>query len=192
MNCLSWAMPREMPERTNSTLLRRYPIALNLSDADRMIGHLCVRHMKTKFSLIAIVVCLLLILAAFHVSFASAIFSTSRDWQFVQSVGGLTIGPPDRDSRKHVILPVRCDVSGLQTITVRPTALNSGFGCDIPAVRIRSTNVLITLRTKLVGNGTALCPSADLGRIADGDYAVFYRNPDGKQNPLGTIHVTSP
>jgi hypothetical protein len=147
--------------------------------------------MKTTFSLIAIVVCLL-ITAAIHPGFASAIFHTSRDWQFVQSVGGLTIGTSHRDSRKHVILPVQCDVSGTQTITVRPTALNSGFGCDSPAVRIRSTNVSITLRTTLTGKGSALCPSADLGRIADGDYAVFYRDPDGKQHPLGNIHATSP
>ena len=148
--------------------------------------------MKTKFSLIAIVVGLLLIPAAIHASFDSTIFHTSRDWQFVQSVGGLAVGTPQRDARKHAILPLRCDVSGLQTITVRPTALNSGLFCDSPAVRIHSTSVLITLRTTLAGKGSALCPPADLGKIADGEYSIFYRDPDGKQHPLGTIHVTSP
>src|SRR6266566_1070641 len=39
MNCLSWAIPREMRERTVSPFLRQYPIALSLFRANHMVGH---------------------------------------------------------------------------------------------------------------------------------------------------------
>jgi hypothetical protein len=113
----------------------------------------------------------------------------SRDWQFVQSVGGLAIGTPQRDSRGYVMLPIRCDVSGSQTITVHPTTMYSGLSCDSPAVRVSSTNICITVRAGLFSKGDARCPPADLGKLASGDYSVFYLSPDGAQQPLGNIHI---
>ena len=147
--------------------------------------------MKTRLTWFASIVGLLFIALAIRQGFGSSIFSTSRDWQFVQSVGGLAIGTPHRDDRKHVILPIRCDISGTQTITVHPTTGYSGLACDLPAVHVHSTNVFVTVCTILPGKRDSRCPAADLGKLADGDYSVFYLSPDGKQEPLGSIYVPS-
>lgn len=115
----------------------------------------------------------------------------SQDWQSIQTVGGLALGKPERDARGHTLLPIRCNVSGTETITVRPTGINSASVCEPPLVRVRNGTVFLTVRTTIVSghNSNANCPKADLGILAPGPYAVVYRSPDGTQNPLGTIEV---
>lgn len=115
----------------------------------------------------------------------------SRDWQFVQSVGGLALGTPGRDDRGHVLLPLRCDVSGTQAITVQPTTMNSGLVCEAPAARVRSNTVFLTIRTFIAGSdkAEARCPAADLGAQPAGAYSVIYLSPDGSQHPLGSIQI---
>jgi hypothetical protein len=146
--------------------------------------------MKIKLTWSALIVGTLFIALAFCQSFGSSIFSTARDWQFVQSVGGLSIGIPYRNDRKHVILPIRCYTSGKQ-ITIHPTTGYSGLAFDFPMVHIHSTNVFITVCTVLPGKRDASCPPADLGKLAGGDYSVFYSSPDGNREPLGSIKVPS-
>jgi hypothetical protein len=133
---------------------------------------------------------LLFFAAAIHSSFAAWPFETKCDWPFVQSVGGMAIGTPQRNEKKHVILPIKCNLAG-QTITTHPVTAYSGLAFDTPAIRVNSTNIFLTVRTTLPGKRDAQCPPADLGKLASGDYAVFYRNPDGTRQPLGTIHVPS-
>ena len=149
------------------------------------------RIVKTKLTWIVLIIGLLFAALSIRQGFGSSIFSTPRDWKFVQSVGGLAIGTPHRDERKHVMLPIRCDVSGTQTITVHPTTLYSGLACDFPKARVHSTNVFVTVCTVLPGKRDGSCPPADLGKLAGGDYSVFYSSPDGKREPLGSIHVPS-
>ena len=117
--------------------------------------------------------------------------AVSRDWQFVESVGGLRLGTPSRDGKGHVLLPVRCDVSGTQTISVRPTAMNSSLVCDTPYIRVRNSTVFLTIRVSAAGSRKAdsRCPPADLGEPAAGLYSVVYLSPDGSQHPLGSIHI---
>ncbi len=148
------------------------------------------RTVKPKFTWLVVVIGLLLVTAVSQRSFAWSLFDTSRDWQFVQSVGGMAIGTPHRDDRKHVILPIRCSLAG-ETVTRHPTTGYSGLAFDTPAVRVSSTNVFLTFRTRLPGKRDAQCPPADLGKITSGDYAVFYRSPDGTRESLGSIHVPS-
>lgn len=144
--------------------------------------------MNRKFTWLVVVAGLLLIGAVFQRTFGSLLFHTKRDWQFVQSVGGMAIGTPHRDDRKHVILPIRCSLVG-ETVTRHPATQYSGLAFDTPIVRVNSTNVFLTFRTTLPGTRDAQCPPADLGKIAGGDYAVFYRSPDGKREAVGSIHV---
>ena len=124
-------------------------------------------------------------------SFVAFAARSSRDWQFVQSVGGIALGTPQRDNRRHVLLPIRCDVSGTQTITVSPTAINSTLVCESPIVRVRSSAVFLTIRTSVPSKRfpNARCPDADLGTLTAGEYSVIYRSPDGSQHPLGSIQV---
>jgi hypothetical protein len=115
----------------------------------------------------------------------------SRDWQFVQSVGGIAVGVPVRGNDGSVVLPVHCDVSGLQAVTQQPAAMNSALSCDAPIVRVRSQSVSITLRTSLANGRSSgsRCPDANLGGIPPGRYSVYYASPDGSEHPLGTIEV---
>jgi hypothetical protein len=85
-------------------------------------------------------------------------------------------------SRFGAILPVRPSPR-------KPTTQYSGLAFDTPVVQVSATNIFLTFRTTLPGKREAQCPAADLGRIADGEYAVLYRSPDGKREPLGNIHI---
>ena len=145
---------------------------------------------RTKWTFIAAAT-LLFVAVGCGSSLVAFAARSSRDWQFVQSVGGLTLGTPQRNDRGHVLLPVRCDVSGTQTITVRPTTMNSTLVCESPIVRVRSSTVFITLRTSVPSKRypNASCPDADLGVLTAGEYSVIYASPDGSQHPLGSIQI---
>lgn len=68
--------------------------------------------------------------------------SQPRDWDFIQSVGGIRLGEPYR-LNGFLWVPILLDVSGSQTITVQPTNSNTGLEC----AQIMSRNS---------GNGTSL------------------------------------
>ena len=124
---------------------------------------------------------------------AFAVWATrsQRDWQFVQSVGGIAVGTPYRIDDGRVLLPIDFDVSGLRAITTQPTLMNSAMNCAAPLVDVRSQVIAITVRTELADKGGygPGCPDADLGDLAAGRYAVVYGSPDGSEHPLGTIEV---
>ena len=113
-----------------------------------------------------------------------------RDWQFIQSVGGIAVGAPYRSAGGDVLLPLDCDVSG-RKVTVEPTANYSGLTCHEPVVRLQGQSVYITIRTGLPTDAypNARCPDADLGQLPAGRYSVSYSNPDGSEHPLGSIEV---
>src|SRR5207248_5866168 len=113
------------------------------------------------------------------------------DWKFVQSVGGIAVGTPARDNRGHVWLPIHCDVSGTQKITVRPTNVSGMTVCEAPVVRVRSNTIFLTIRIAYTNpwNSHAVCGPADLGRLPAGTYSVVYLGPDRSQHPIGVIQV---
>ena len=145
---------------------------------------------RTKWTLIAATT-FLFVACGCDSSLVAFAAGSSRDWQFVQSVGGIALGTPQRDGRGHILLPIRCDVSGTQTITVRPTAMNSALVCEPPIIRVRSSSVLLTVRTSIPSKRypSASCPDADLGPLTSGAYSVVYASPDGSQHPLGSIQI---
>lgn len=116
---------------------------------------------------------------------------STRDWQFVQAVGGIAVGTPQRDANGEVHLPVDCDVSGLRAVTANPSAINSGIVCEAPAVVVRGQSVYIAIVTSLPSEkfGSARCPDAHLGALAPGKYAVFYGSAEDTAHPLGVIEV---
>jgi len=146
---------------------------------------------KTKLKLPILAAVALLVAVAGCETLISSAARSPRDWQFVQSVGGIALGTPQRDDRGHVLLHMRCNVSGTQTITVHPTAINSALVCEPPSVRVRSGTVFLTIRTTVATNrnSNARCPNADLGALTAGQYSVIYRCPDGSQHPLGSIQI---
>lgn len=116
-------------------------------------------------------------------------FARSESWQFVQSVGGIAIDAPKKELAGWVI-PVRADVSGLSTITVKPTLLNSALICVRTEAAIEGQAIYITVVTGLVRSGLSpLCPPAQLGKISTGKYRVLYRGPDEKPIELSEVKI---
>ena len=147
--------------------------------------------MRTKPKWTLIVASILLFAVGCSSFIVSVAARSSRDWQFVQSVGGIALGTPTRDSHGHVLLPIRCDVSGTQTVTVRPTAFSSILVCEPPLIQVRATTVFLTIRTTVASNhnSDARCPTVDLGAFSAGEYSVTYLSPDGSQHPIGSIQI---
>jgi len=115
-------------------------------------------------------------------------FTEHRDWRFVQSVGGMAIGQPQRKSSSRYSLPVECNVSGLRAITVPPTTINSVLMCAGFDVRKDGSDVYLTLRTSLFGRSSQ-CKAISLGRLIPGTYSVYYRDPNGTSHSLGTFTI---
>jgi hypothetical protein len=120
---------------------------------------------------------------------ACSFFAEPQTWHFVQSVGGLSIGTPFQNESGWV-LPVHVDVSGSQAITVKPTAVNSGVACRRTKVKIEGNSIYLTIITSVAGEGSsALCPSASLGKLTVGKYAVFYRGPNEQAIKFGEVSI---
>jgi hypothetical protein len=119
----------------------------------------------------------------------SLAFAEERSWSFVTAVGGLEVGKPVQSSGRWS-LPIRADVSGLKTITNKPTTINSALVCEVVKARVKDQDIFLILKTTLAhGDATSICPAAKLGRLATGRYNVWYGAPRAKGISLGTIDV---
>lgn len=146
--------------------------------------------MSSKLFLSAVCVSMLFWLTSCEAIIASALRG-SHDWQMVQSVGGLALGEIYRDKSGTAVLPIRCNVSGVERVTIEPTTVNSGLVGEPPLVRVRGSTIYITLRTTVATsrNGSPACPPARLGKLPAGRYSVVYLDPHGPQHPLGSVQV---
>jgi hypothetical protein len=96
-------------------------------------------------------------------------------WTFLQSVGGLTVGEPQRENGAWM-LPIYADVSGLNNASTRPTTLNSGVACLETRASVEGSTVALSIFTGVAGSGRVpRCPAANLGHLAPGAYTVVYR-----------------
>lgn len=122
-------------------------------------------------------------------SFAVTVFAQEQKWEFVQSVGGLSVGYPSLDSGNWY-LPVQANVSGLENITRESTTLNSGTACKEVKAEVDGERIYLTLITSVGGTDKdARCPSVFLGQIAAGKYNVYYRGPAEPPIWLAEIYI---
>jgi hypothetical protein len=113
----------------------------------------------------------------------------SESWGFVQSIGGIVVEAPVH-TKDGWVLPVQANVSGLETITQKPTILNSALICKRTEVRIEKNNIYLTLVTGITHKGgSPRCPHAELGNIASGKYRVFYRGPGESPFSLREVEI---
>lgn len=117
-----------------------------------------------------------------------SVCSEARDWAFVQSAGGIALG--ELVSKEgNWSLAVRANVSGLETITVKPQRINSALICERTDAVVQPGEIHLTIHSGLLRDGyVPSCPNANLGKLAPGTYRVFYRSTNGELNPLGEIH----
>ena len=108
----------------------------------------------------------------------------------IQSVGGLRVGNPVKQIDGTIFLPVICNVSGLDTITVKPTMLNSAFVVKKIAAKYRKDRILIQVVTCVVDNKhVSATKGIGLGKPKKGSYQVEYLNPDGSTVLLKTVDI---
>jgi len=113
-----------------------------------------------------------------------------ESWQFMEAAGGVAIGSPTRNPQGSVYLPVRCDVSGLTTITKKPTAMNSALSIKSIKGKIDEQKIYISVKTGVISQGeTCTCSGVDLGNIPAGNYEVVYYGSDKGEQPLGAVTV---
>jgi hypothetical protein len=107
-----------------------------------------------------------------------------RDWNFIQAVGGMKANLVERR------LFVSCDVSGLKTITVKPTLVNSGIGVrKLRCSRVGNT-IQLSVVTSVIEKGMRTdCGSVDLDAYPAGTYSVVYLDPSGTTHPVGDIEL---
>ncbi len=130
-----------------------------------------------------------LALSAFLAALSSPAWAGAENWKFVQSVGGMALGKPALD-RPGWVLPVGINVSGLDTVSVKPTVMNSALVCERVEAAIERRNIYLTVVSGLARAGAGpRCPPAELGRIDGGPYSVFYRGPGEAPVPLGEISI---
>jgi hypothetical protein len=116
--------------------------------------------------------------------------SERRNWQFVQNTGGIRIGPVQEIAGKKV-LPVEYDVSGLTTITRKPTTMNSGLTVKQVIATPKKGSLVIQIVTQVV-DATSKANSmhfADLSDIPPGTYEVFYEKAGDTERRLGQIEL---
>ena len=132
---------------------------------------------------------LTIILCSASSAFA-ALLGEERDWKFIQSVGGIAIGEP-KLINDNWQLPIECNVSGLKTITVKPSMLNSGLMWADTEVRLKDGEIHISIETALIGMGskTDSCGPAELGVLKSGAYIIKYLSPDMSTNYLGEVNI---
>src|ERR1700681_2247629 len=89
--------------------------------------------------------------------------ATPQSWDFVVSVGGMSVGEPVLENGVWS-LPIQADVSGLESFTFKPTALNSTLVCARVAAKIIAKDIFLTIYSDLPGVAkSARCPATQLG-----------------------------
>jgi hypothetical protein len=110
-------------------------------------------------------------------------------WSFIQSAGGIRVGAPEKKENNSWLLPVVCDVSGLNAITQKPTSINSGLVVTKVLHRVEGNEILISvaLNAPLTKNGTSRCRDIVLANISSGAYKVLYAEPSKAAYAIGTV-----
>lgn len=115
-------------------------------------------------------------------------FEHPRSFAFLEQRGGVRIAPIYRKHNRWV-LPVECNVSGIQATTQQPTVIHAGLAWSRNITRIDGDRILLTVVTATQGTQapSAICGDAPLIRLYEERYEVFYLDPDGTTHPLGSV-----
>lgn len=143
--------------------------------------------MRTKFKIVSIVFALFVFVL--FVSFET--FTRERvNWDFIQKVGGIKTETP-METEDGYYLPVICNVSGLDSVTIKPTYLNSALSC----LKIKSTMNGNVIHLKVIA-GLALtkksncnCKAVRVGDLAPGSYTVYYGDESSFEHPIGKFTI---
>lgn len=110
-------------------------------------------------------------------------------WDFIQSVGGIRVGEPEKKGTASWALPVVCDVSGLTTVTQKPTAMNSGLVVTrmLHQVAGDDIHISVVVNTPASSSRTSRCAEIVVSGAKAGEYRVLYEEQDKTRHALGTV-----
>lgn len=118
-----------------------------------------------------------------------AMCSEPVGWSFVQSVGGIALGEVTVVDGNYS-LAIEADVSGLKEVTIKPTLVNSALICERTSATVKNQAIYLTINKGIVREGySTSCQAAELGRLIDGTYQVFYESPNGETQALGEVLI---
>jgi hypothetical protein len=142
-----------------------------------------------KKILISVFVFLGLLIVVFIFSFF-VLTRKTKDWQFIQSVGGISIEKPLL-TEDGLYLPVICNVSGTDSITVKPTMLNSALSCIKIKSYIIGNNIFLKIVTGLVVSkkDNCNCKAISLGYLKQGKYKVYYGKKNSFEHQIGEFVI---
>jgi hypothetical protein len=110
-------------------------------------------------------------------------------WDFIQSVGGIRVGNPEKKGDNSWALPVVCDVSGLTTVTQKPTTMNSALVVTKMLYKVsgKEIRISVVVNTPLSSSRTSRCSEIAMGTTSAGEYKVLYQESSKVTHALGTV-----
>jgi hypothetical protein len=113
----------------------------------------------------------------------------NADWYFIQEVGGIKTGIP-LDTEDGIYLPVDCNVSGSDSITLIPRQINSAIVCNKIKSRINGNKIILTVIIGMaqINDGDCLCKAVNIGDLQPGNYEVYYDD-DLKERKIGNFRL---
>jgi hypothetical protein len=110
-------------------------------------------------------------------------------WEFIQSVGGIRVGNPEKKASNSWVLPVICDVSGVTTVTQKPTTLNSPLVVTkiLHQVVGNEIQISVVVNTPLRSSRDSRCTAIAVEAISAGEYKVLYQESNKVAHVLGTV-----
>ena len=120
----------------------------------------------------------------------AADFIEPRSWHFLHARGGILVEQPFRKGSQW-LLPLKCNVSGIEAINTRPTIRHSQLAWAETAVKVDGFSIYLTINTAMQSPDypTAICGAAAINYLEPGVYDVLYLDPDGASLWLDFIKV---
>jgi len=115
---------------------------------------------------------------------------SSKDWNFIQRVGGIKTEKP-LETEEGFYLPVTCNVSGQDSVTVKPKGLNSALFCLKTKTIITADKIYLTVITgySLFEKLDRKCKAVRLGKLKPGNYKVFYKDKESGEHLIGEFTI---
>lgn len=96
-------------------------------------------------------------------------------WKDIQAYGGIKIEPP-LETQNGFYMPIVCDVSGVDSVTVGSTRVSSWNTFKRTKVKIKDHFIYISVSISgpFYGEGSSKVKAAKLGQLEHGHYLVYY------------------
>ncbi len=120
----------------------------------------------------------------------NSITRVTADWKLIQDVGGIKTGTPLL-TEDGFYLPVVCNVSGLDSVTVKPATINSALSYVKTNVKVEGNNIYLKVIAGLSksrqkdGNSKAV----RIGSLNEGSYQVFYGDKGSTDYLIGQFKI---